>query len=369
MLMAALITGMFGCASAYAAEEVQEFSLDPMIVTATRTEKRDVDVPASTEIITNAQIKASGATNAMEALSKMNGVEASQYFPGGAPFTTMYSDINIRGFGGGTLVMVNGNPINLNNKYCIDAIPTEQIEKIEVVKGGGAIMYGSEAMAGVVNIITKKGANNSITLGYGNRGQQKYNVNVGNEKLRVAYDLKKWGAVNGISASSNPMKSGSYEYNLHKNKKENIDVAYQINDKLSVEFTHFESDVIYDRQNWQGPTPINEYLAQYRDSFTRQDLAQVNYKGETVTAHAWWTKNKIQYEGLNWTAKGVQSVAAKTIREVTTLGADVQKNIALSKKSTLTVGANYKHEGLNNSLASGKKGDKWNRNIAAAFVQ
>lgn len=365
MLMAALITGTIMTGTAYAAE-MDSFELDPMVVTATRTEKRDVDVPASTEVLTAEKIVASGATNAMEALSKMNGVEASQYFPGGAPMTSMTSDINIRGFGGGTLVMVNGNPINLNNKYVIDAIPAEQIERIEVVKGGGAIMYGSEAVAGVVNIITKKGANNSITVGYGNRGQQKYNVNVGDEKLRVAYDLKKWGNVNSLSASQAELTSGAYEYNLHKNTKENIDIAYAINDKLDVEFTHFDSTVVYGRDT---KTATGEYLAQIRDTYTRQDLAQINYKGETVAAHAWWTKNKIKYNGTNFSSKGVPSVYALNIREVTTLGADVQKTLKFGEKSVVTVGANFKHEGLDNPVSSGKKGEKWNRNIAAIFAQ
>ena len=165
MLITALICGtmvpvLFGGASVFAAEADEEtlssFELNPMVITATRTEKRDVDVPAATEILTNEKIAASGATNAFDALRAVNGVDVNNYFPGGAPMTTMTSDINIRGFGKGTLVMINGNPINLNNKYVIDSIPTESIERIEIVKGGGSVLYGSEAMGGVVNIILKK---------------------------------------------------------------------------------------------------------------------------------------------------------------------------------------------------------------------
>ena len=77
LLMTALITGsvMLGSGAAFAAESVGEFELDQIVVTATRTEKRDVDVPASTEILTHDKILASGATNAMEALSKVNGID------------------------------------------------------------------------------------------------------------------------------------------------------------------------------------------------------------------------------------------------------------------------------------------------------
>ena len=130
LLMTALITGsvIWGGTNVFA-EELQEYTLDQMVVTATRTEKRDVDVPASTEILTHDKILASGATNAMEALSKVNGLEFKSYFPGGSAMTTMTPEINIRGLSTGTLVLVNGNPLNLNNKYVIDAIPVESIEK------------------------------------------------------------------------------------------------------------------------------------------------------------------------------------------------------------------------------------------------
>ena len=73
--MTALITGTLMCASTGAfAEELQEYTLDQMVVTATRTEKRDVEVPASTEILTHDKILASGATNAMQSIaSRYNG--------------------------------------------------------------------------------------------------------------------------------------------------------------------------------------------------------------------------------------------------------------------------------------------------------
>lgn len=58
MLMTALVTGTVWCSSAAAfAEELQEYSLDQVVVTATRTEKRDVEVPATTNVITEQEIK------------------------------------------------------------------------------------------------------------------------------------------------------------------------------------------------------------------------------------------------------------------------------------------------------------------------
>lgn len=155
LLMTALICGsVYVSADAYAAE-MQEFTLDPMVVTATRTEKRDVQVPASTVVLTQKDLKATGAQNLQVALSKVPGLVYKTFAPGGGSMGTMANEIAIRGVNNGTLVLLNGNPMNLRGKYYLDAIPVENIEKVEIIKGGASVLYGSEAMGGVINIITK----------------------------------------------------------------------------------------------------------------------------------------------------------------------------------------------------------------------
>ena len=73
LLMTALITGsvMLGSGAAFAAESVGEFSLDQIVVTATRTEKRNVDVPASTTVLTSKDLKNTGAQNLQVAFLKL----------------------------------------------------------------------------------------------------------------------------------------------------------------------------------------------------------------------------------------------------------------------------------------------------------
>lgn len=235
LLMTALITNslVVGAVTVFAEESLTEYTLDTMVVTATRTEKRDVDVPASTEIITYEDIVDSGSVNAMEAVSKMLGVDYNTYLPGGSAQTSMTNEINVRGFSYGTLILVNGNPINLNNTYVIDAIPAEAIERIEVVKGGGSVLYGSEAQSGVINIITKKKISNKVRAGFGNYKQQQYNVAVGDDKLKINYDLKKWGYVKEARYTA----ANTYT-NLKESSNENIGIGYNFNDQLSFEYNH-----------------------------------------------------------------------------------------------------------------------------------
>lgn len=191
LLMTALITGtvLWGGNSVLAQENEQEFTLDPMVITATRTEKRDVDVPASTTILSNQDLKNTGAQNLQVALGRVPGLIYKTFSPGGGAMGTMANEIAIRGVSNGTLVMLNGTPMNLRGKYFLDAIPVENVERVEIVKGGAGVLYGSEAMGGVINIITKKEFTNSVSVGYGNYGQQKYSASVGTDKVNVGYNL------------------------------------------------------------------------------------------------------------------------------------------------------------------------------------
>lgn len=350
LLMTVLITSLcFGEAqSIFAEENFDEYTLDTMVVTATRTEKRDVDVPASTEIITYEDIVDSGSVNAMEAVSKMLGVDYNTYLPGGSAQTSMTNEINVRGFSYGTLILVNGNPINLNNTYVIDAIPAEAIERIEVVKGGGSVLYGSEAQSGVINIITKKKVSNKVRVGFGNYKQQQYNVAVGNDKLKINYDLKKWGYVKEARYTA----ANTYT-NLKESSNENIGIGYNFNDQLSFEYNHLDTEVSYESLK-------KGRLNSFTDSSNKQDLIQLNYNGNKTKGHAWFNKTKLDYAGFS----------ARNLFENESFGADLQQNIELNNKSLLTVGGVYKREVYNSKLKKGKPSiGKKARNQMGLFAQ
>ena len=171
LLMTALITGsvIWGGTNVFA-EELQEYSLDQMVVTATRTEKRDVEVPATTNVITEQEIKNRGYVSVFDALEQTVGIQSYSYTGGEGDNGSSTGRTYIRGLDKGTLVLLNGAPINLNNYNSTAGIPISAVEKIEVVKGSNSVLYGSEAMGGVINIITKKAGkiNNSIKAVAGN---------------------------------------------------------------------------------------------------------------------------------------------------------------------------------------------------------
>ncbi len=142
----------------FAADKVQteNFMLDPVVVTAQRRETKDLNTPATITVITAAELKETGAVNVFDALDHVIGFSSMSYGPTGTDYGMSSGRAMIRGLEKGTLVLVNGAPINLLNYNGSGGIPLEAVEKIEISKGAGSTLYGSEALAGVVNIITKK---------------------------------------------------------------------------------------------------------------------------------------------------------------------------------------------------------------------
>ena len=96
LLMTALITGsvIWGGTNVFA-EELQEYSLDQMVVTATRTEKKDLDIPAVVEVYSEEQIEKSSAANAYDVLQNTLGVNTQSQGFNGTGMSTMLSLIHI----------------------------------------------------------------------------------------------------------------------------------------------------------------------------------------------------------------------------------------------------------------------------------
>ena len=151
LLMSVLICGnvLLG-GNAVLANELQEYDLDAMVVTATRTMKQIQEVPSSVSVVTAKDIENHNVTSVQEALQYMPGVYMDQSSQGA---------ISLRGFGStNVLVLVDG--VQQNDTYDgavnYNSIPVENIERIEVVRGAGSSIYGGHAVGGVINITTKE---------------------------------------------------------------------------------------------------------------------------------------------------------------------------------------------------------------------
>jgi len=136
------------CASLIHADITTQ-KLDPVVTLATRTQSNITNLPAHVEVISKEEIENSGYINTADIFINSGSIQTS---PDG-------SKVSLRGMShNDTLLLIDGRRVigEYEKKYELERIPAGMIERIEILKGSGSVLYGSEAMGGVINIITKK---------------------------------------------------------------------------------------------------------------------------------------------------------------------------------------------------------------------
>lgn len=164
-----------------------------IVVTATRTRRQSLEVPASVSIISAEQIRASAALNVDDCLRQVQGVSVMQVM---GMSQGMPSQINIRGVPGQNrvLVLADGLPLNeASTKFAsINEIPLSSIRQVEVIRGPFSSLYGTDAFGGVINIITKGDSEEpgiGAHAGLGNFGYYSFGVDAGNGSGAIKYRL------------------------------------------------------------------------------------------------------------------------------------------------------------------------------------
>ena len=133
--------------------EASTYDLDQVVVTGTMKEQFLSASPVKVDVVTQKFLEKIATSNVMEVIENVNGVQ--KQINCGVCGT---NDIHINGMEGPyTLVLINGMPImsSLSSVYGLNGIPTSLIKQIEIIKGPSSTLYGTEAVAGVINILTK----------------------------------------------------------------------------------------------------------------------------------------------------------------------------------------------------------------------
>ena len=158
-VIAAVLATVAWTGSTFAQDDVADAAdeMDTIVVTATRTEEKVQDVASSVTVITAKDIEESQARTAGEALRSVPALDVQQSGPAGGR-----TSVFIRGAKSEhTLVLVDGmemsDPISPSRGADLAHINVDNVERIEVIRGPQSTLYGSDAIGGVVNIITKQG--------------------------------------------------------------------------------------------------------------------------------------------------------------------------------------------------------------------
>jgi iron complex outermembrane recepter protein len=211
--------------------EEKEVTLEEVVVTATRDVQEIRKVPANVTVITKEKIAESNAQAVTDVLKDEVGVVVRDFFGTGKS-----ASVDIRGFGEtgplNTLVLVDGRRINEIDLSGVDwtQIPLDQVERIEIVRGAGSVLYGDNAVGGVINIITKKPEKPFSAKAEVVGGSYGYNKESGAVS-------GKWGSLSAILNLSHNATDGYRDNGFLRAKDVGGKVIYDLNENVSFNFS------------------------------------------------------------------------------------------------------------------------------------
>ena len=365
----AAIAGMSLSGEAYAAEnaaagkaaakttQVQEQSaetaesgghdLPDTLVTAQRRRKSDLDTPATTTIITAKDIEKAGYRNVFEAIDQQIGSTSTSYGEAGQDFGFAAGRITLRGYDRGTLVMVNGVPMNLKNYPSTENIPAAMVERIEIVKGAASTLYGSEAMGGVINIILKKpkageeAVKASVTAG---NYFKKTEVFVQGDRFMLDVS-REWSKNIPHSNAFGLNKVSWIDWWVGKGQKNRLGASVALTDELSLNYNYTEGKITRGGLGYKlsadkkSLVPSGKkYNYRYNDY---RHTANLVYQGKENGIHAVLGYNYRKVDGYDYIAMGKTASNAVWDGEIF----DVQKTWKMNADS-LILGYSYKREAV-----------------------
>ncbi|WP_371377901.1 TonB-dependent receptor plug domain-containing protein [Sporomusa aerivorans] len=215
------------------------FTLDEVVVTATRTEKSAKDLPSAVQVITRQTIENQGAQTLEDVLRYATGIQLTR-----SSTSASREAVSIRGFDSRfSMILIDGKRLasEIDQNYELDRIPLENIERIEIVRGPVSSLYGTEALGGVINIITKKSQQQSVTFDIGSGlysgGRD------GKDRYSFAYDSGQIGKfsvrISGSKVENDALfKSNGLTYEPYGTRKNlNAEIDYRLSASETVSFS------------------------------------------------------------------------------------------------------------------------------------
>ncbi len=178
------------------------------VVSGTRTNKRRLESPVAIQVLSGKTLGKVNASNLAEGMCFQPGLRVESNCQ-----TCNYTQLRINGLGGSySQILIDSRPVfsSIMSLYSLEQIPSNQIERIEVVRGGGSILYGANAIAGTVNVITKEPQSNSWSIAeqVGLIGGQSFN-----HQLNLNGTILSTNGKQGFSVYAHDKYRAAYDHN------------------------------------------------------------------------------------------------------------------------------------------------------------
>lgn len=348
--------------TAFAAEDLQEFALDDMVVTASRVPTQKVDTPADISVITKEEIADQNYASASDALRAIPGVNV---LGSGAKGSSMGQDKILLNGDERVLVLVDGRRMNLGSSGNSSADwlpPVNAIERIEVLKGGGSALYGTDAVGGVINVIMKKGSEigNHVTV-----------KAAGGSWNAEQYAISASGSTDsglGLIVSATKERRGEYKFKNANGKSQllknsgyddtgvivKLDQKVGEDNRIGVNFEHI---------NAEGGSPFGYSGFGNTDSHKRiSNNVALRYDWNESSDERGYVQVYKNYQHAHFRSPDAGNQSNFTD---STMGIEAQQNFKFSDTDELTVGLEYYKTTVDNAALYAGKRDINNKAIFA----
>jgi vitamin B12 transporter len=317
-----------------------------IVVTPTRTEQNKSEVGSSITVITAEELKKTGKNTVVEALSTVPGLDIVQLGGTGKAASVFMRGTNSEH----ALVMVDGievnDPVSPGRSFDFAHLTVDSIKQIEIVRGPQSTLYGSDAIGGVIHIITKKGMGKPkfyLTTEGGSYKtfRESAGVSGGSEKVNYTVGISRQDT-NGYSASGE--QYGNTEKDGYGNTSANARLGLTPNENLEINLTARYIDAKSDLDNFEGEFGDDPNYT----SDSKQLLlgAQGNlslFQGKWEQKFGFYY-NHIKRDYQNEVDEFNPSDSSQGLYKGTIFKADWQHNLYLGQTNTLTMGIEYEKE-------------------------
>ena len=310
-----------------------------IVITGTLTPHTEKDSPVEIERITGKMIEQSGATNIRQVLQDVPAIEFRRTAGGFQTFQIQGLNANH------TLFLVNGQELIGSIEgatFTRDLLTSPEIESIEIVKGGAAVQYGSDAIGGVINIRTRKATQTSGALIMGQYGRFNTVTTFAAPEFRVGkfggYFAAGVSGSDGFDLKNQDARTDGDPQFSTKTASGHLDYAISNNSKLTL-YSHFTSDLRRSKANATGAIPSIREIKGLNER--TQTVLKWDWSPDASSSFSLWAHHQVFQSNSQTTRLDNNNLTALTRFTQELWEPQFQYSRQLSQQHLLTLGGEH----------------------------